>query len=466
MAVDLVVPPLGDSITEAVVGKWNKKEGDTVSMDEAVVVLETDKVSIDVPAPTNGTVGKIAFAEGSKVKVGDILGAITEGAGGKAVPNAKPSAPAMVDPVKAAAPEKAEPPPMTAASAPTADRPQGTSERPSPTPVARAVAADRGIDPAQVQGSGVNGRVMKDDVVRAQNTPAAPAAEAKAPASSALKGPSGPRGEEKVPMTTLRKRVAQRLLQAQSSAAILTTFNEVDMFEVMALRKRYQEKFEKKNGIKLGFMSFFLKAAIDALKAFPSVNAFIDNEDVVFHHYYDIGVAVSGSRGLVVPVIKDADQYSFAELEKVIGELGAKARADKLTLNDLQGGTFTISNGGIFGSMLSTPILNPPQTGILGMHNIVERAVVRDGQIVIRPIMFLAPQLRPPTDRRPRGGSVSGAHQRVHRRPRAVASRSLTTVAQAAAAGRFRLRSTPIIASGSPMSAIAPPSCAGRIDSA
>jgi 2-oxoglutarate dehydrogenase E2 component (dihydrolipoamide succinyltransferase) len=231
-----------------------------------------------------------------------------------------------------------------------------------------------------VQGSGSNGRVMKDDVLRAS----AP------PPPQALKGPSGPRGEERVPMTTLRKRVAERLLQAQNNAAILTTFNEVDMGEVMALRKQYNEKFEKKHGIKLGFMSFFVKAAIEALRTFPAVNAFIDGEEVVFHHFFDIGVAVSGSRGLVVPIVRDADRLSMAELEKVIADYGARARADKLTLSDLQGGTFTISNGGIFGSMLSTPILNPPQTGILGMHNIVDRPVVRDGQIVIRPVMYLA----------------------------------------------------------------------------
>jgi 2-oxoglutarate dehydrogenase E2 component (dihydrolipoamide succinyltransferase) len=226
---------------------------------------------------------------------------------------------------------------------------------------------------------------MKDDVVRAS----APALEAKVPTPAPI-APSGPRAEERVAMTPLRKRVAQRLLQAQTNAAILTTFNEVDMGNLMALRKLYNERYEKKHGIKLGFMSFFVKAAIEALKGFPAVNAFIDGDDVVFHHFYDIGVAVSGSRGLVVPVVRDADQKSFAELEKSIAEYGAKARADKLALADLQGGTFTISNGGIFGSMLSTPILNPPQTGILGMHNIVDRPVVRDAQIVIRPIMYVA----------------------------------------------------------------------------
>ena len=250
------------------------------------------------------------------------------------------------------------------------------------TPVARAVAADKGLDPNHIQGSGVQGRVMKDDVLKA--------AEARPASSTTLNTPVGPRGEERVKVTPLRKRVAERLLQAQSTAAILTTFNEVDMSNVMRLRKEFGERFEKKHGAKLGFMSFFVKAAIEALRTFPAVNAFLEGDEVVFHHYYDVGVAVSGNRGLVVPVIRDADQKSMAELEKVISDFGVRAKADKLQLSDLQGGTFTISNGGIFGSMLSTPILNPPQTGILGMHNIQERAVVRDGQIVARPMMYLA----------------------------------------------------------------------------
>ncbi|MBL8913589.1 MAG: 2-oxoglutarate dehydrogenase complex dihydrolipoyllysine-residue succinyltransferase, partial [Archangium sp.] len=233
--------------------------------------------------------------------------------------------------------------------------------------------------------SGVQGRVMKDDVLKA-----ADGGSSAKPASTPLNAPTGPRGEERVKMTPLRKRVAERLLQAQNTAAILTTFNEVEMTNVMRLRKEYGEKFEKKHGVKLGFMSFFVKAAIEALRGFPAVNASIDGEEVVFHHYYDIGVAVSGTRGLVVPVIRDADQKSMADLEKSIADYGVKAKADKLQLADLQGGTFTISNGGIFGSMLSTPILNPPQTGILGMHNIQERAVVRDGQVVARPMMYLA----------------------------------------------------------------------------
>jgi 2-oxoglutarate dehydrogenase E2 component (dihydrolipoamide succinyltransferase) len=258
--------------------------------------------------------------------------------------------------------------------------------------VARAIAADKGIDPATLSGSGVMGRVMKEDVVRAASPApaAAPPARAAAPAPAQVVGRVPGQREERVAMTPLRKRVAERLLQAQNTAAILTTFNEVDMSAVVAMRKQFQEKFEKKHGIKLGFMSFFVRAAVEALKTFPAVNASLDGTDVVFHHYYDVGVAVSGSRGLVVPVIRDADQRSMADLEKVIADYGNRARTDKLTLPELQGGTFTISNGGIFGSMLSTPILNPPQTGILGMHNIQERAVVRDGAIVARPMMYLA----------------------------------------------------------------------------
>jgi len=364
--MDVTVPQLGESIVEAVVGKWNKREGDAVAADEPVVVLETDKVTIDVQAPGAGAISKINFPSGSKVKIGDVLATIAEGAAGKA------SAPA-------------------AAPAPVAATPTAKVQAPAPTPVARAVAADKGIDTTSVPGSGSNGRVMKEDVLKA-SAPAqaqAPAQQAQAPATQ-LKAPTGPRAEERVAMTPLRKRVAERLLQAQNNAAILTTFNEVDMSAVMGLRKTHGERFEKKHGIKLGFMSFFVKAAIEALKAFPAVNASIDGEEVVFHHYYDVGVAVSGSRGLVVPIVRDADRLSMAELEKTIAELGARARSDKLTLQDLQGGTFTISNGGIFGSMLSTPILNPPQTGILGMHNIVERPVARDGQVVVRPIMYVA----------------------------------------------------------------------------
>jgi len=378
MAVEITVPPMGESITEAVVGKWHKKAGDAVNMDEPVVVLETDKVTIDVPAPASGTLAAITHAEGDKVKVGDVLGTLA--AGGAPAAAAKAVAPA-------AAPVATTP----AASA-------GDARSPALTPVARKLVEENQLDPAAIQGSGPGGRILKEDVLgHLGNGKAAPAAApvqtqaVRAPAPSV---PSGPRvnasREERVKMTPLRRRVAERLLAAQSNAAILTTFNEVDMGEVMALRKKYGEVFQKRHGVKLGFMSFFVRATIEALKAFPQINGEIDGEDVVFKNFYDIGVAVSGTRGLVVPVVRDADQLSMAALEKAIGDLGQKARTDKLTLAELQGGTFTITNGGIFGSMLSTPILNPPQSAILGMHNIVERPVARDGQVVIRPVMYLA----------------------------------------------------------------------------
>jgi 2-oxoglutarate dehydrogenase E2 component (dihydrolipoamide succinyltransferase) len=370
MAVELKVPPLGESITEAVISKWNKKQGESVAADEPLVVLETDKVTIDVPAPAAGSLASLAFKEGDKVRVGEVLGTIE--AGGAAAPAPKPAAPAQA---------------QAATPAPAAPEAQASEARSTPT--ARKVAEANNVDLAQLQGSGTAGRITKDDVLGQLNKGSTPAPAPVAPAA-----PSGPRAnaarEERVRMTPLRKRVAERLIQAQSTAAILTTFNEVDMGEAMALRKKYNDKFQAKHGVKLGFMSLFVRASIEALKSFPQINAEIDGEDVVFKKYYDIGVAVSGSRGLVVPVVRDADTLSLAELEKRIGDYGTRARNDKLTLAELQGGTFTISNGGVFGSMLSTPILNPPQTGILGMHNIVERAVVKDGQIVIRPIMYVA----------------------------------------------------------------------------
>ncbi|WP_434383233.1 2-oxoglutarate dehydrogenase complex dihydrolipoyllysine-residue succinyltransferase [Melittangium boletus] len=372
MAVELKVPPLGESITEAVVGKWNKKQGETVAADEPIVVLETDKVTIDVPAPAAGAIAAIAFKEGDKVRVGDVLGTIE--AGGASAPASKPAAAA--EPAPAA----------SAASSASADA--------RITPTARKIVEENKLDVSQLKGTGAGGRITKEDALGQLNRPAEPSAPAPAPRPAAPPAPSGPRPradrEERVKMTPLRRRVAERLLQAQSNAAILTTFNEVDMGEVMDLRKQYNEKFQAKHGVKLGFMSLFVRAAIEALKTFPQVNAEIDGEDVIFKRYYDIGVAVSGSRGLVVPVLRDADSLSLADMEKKIGDFGTRARNDKLTINELQGGTFTISNGGTFGSMLSTPILNPPQTGILGMHNIVERPVARNGQVVIRPIMYLA----------------------------------------------------------------------------
>jgi 2-oxoglutarate dehydrogenase E2 component (dihydrolipoamide succinyltransferase) len=407
MAVDLTVPQLGESISEAVVGKWHKKVGESVATDEPVVALETDKVTVDVPAPAGGALAQIARKEGDRVKVGEVLGSISPGesvpakastAARESVPAEAPSAARESVPARAPTAVRESAP----AGAPAAARdgqPQLVQRSPERntgdrraaflTPVARRVAEDNALDPGQIRGSGSGGRIVKDDVLQLLGGTAETLRKAPAEPPSPAPRTDGQR-EERVRMTPLRRRVAERLLQAQSTAAILTTFNEIDMSRVMELRKTYQEKFLEKHGVKLGFMSFFVRACIDALKAFPEVNAEIDGEDVIFKHYYDIGVAVSGSRGLVVPVVRDADRLSMGEIEKRIAELATKARNDKLTLDDLKGGTFTITNGGIFGSMLSTPILNPPQIGILGMHNIVDRPVVRGGQVVIRPIMYVA----------------------------------------------------------------------------
>ena len=384
MPVEITVPPLGESITEAVIGKWNKKVGDSVSAEDSLVVLETDKVTVEVPAPSGGVLADIRAKQGESVKVGAVIAVLdSAGASVAKAPTASPPTPA---------------PQVTAVSTAQAVSTAPVVEDRSITPVAKRLIEEKGLDPSKIPGSGPGGKITKDDVlsygangngaVQLRSIPAPPAP------TPSISIPSGPRKnaerEERVKMTPLRKRVAQRLVEVQSSAAILTTFNEVDMGPVMALRKKYQDKFTQKHGVKLGFMSFFIRGCIEALKAFPVVNAEISGDEVIYKHYYDIGVAVAGSRGLVVPVVRDADRLSLAELEKSVAELGAKAKSDKLTLDDLQGGTFSITNGGIFGSMMSTPILNPPQSGILGMHNIVERPVARNGQVVITPMMYLA----------------------------------------------------------------------------
>ncbi|HYV48646.1 MAG TPA: 2-oxoglutarate dehydrogenase complex dihydrolipoyllysine-residue succinyltransferase [Myxococcaceae bacterium] len=388
------VPPLGESITQGVISKWLKNVGEAVKADEPVVTLETDKVTVDVPSPATGALTEVKAKEGETVKVGDLLGVVDAGAAAQA-------APPTPAPEK---PEKKEEPQELLESGAYKLVPDAAeeSQRAVPiTPVAKKIAEERGVDTTQIQGSGLGGKITKEDVMGAGAPEKPAAAQAPVPVPpplpprrAELKLPSGPRPnaarEERVRMTPLRKRVAERLVAVQQTAAILTTFNEVDMSAVMALRKQYGEKFQAKHGTKLGFMSFFVKASLEALKAFPQLNAEIEGEDVVFKHYFDIGVAVSGSRGLVVPVLRDADGLSMAEMEKQIADFAARARSDKLTLPELQGGTFTITNGGIFGSMMSTPILNPPQTGILGMHNIVDRPVVRDGAVVVRPIMYVA----------------------------------------------------------------------------
>jgi 2-oxoglutarate dehydrogenase E2 component (dihydrolipoamide succinyltransferase) len=374
MATEIKVPTLGESVSEATVAKWLKKVGDVVKQDEALLELETDKVTLEVNAPSAGTLTDIAAPEGANVGVGALLGVI--GGDGKAVATA-PAQPAPA-PVPAAAPAA----PAPAAAAPAAH---------APMPAAAKLAADNNVSAAALAGSGKDGRVTKGDVLDALAAKAgAPVA---APAAASAPVASGPR-EERVRMTRLRKRIAERLKEAQNTAAMLTTFNEVDMTAAMALRAQYNEVFEKKHGTKLGFMSIFVKACVAALKELPAVNAEISGDELVYKNFYDIAIAVGTEQGLVVPVLRDADKLGYAEIEKKIAELGKRARDGKLSMEDLQGGTFTISNGGVYGSLLSTPILNPPQSGILGMHKIQKRAVVisdKSGdRIEIRPMMYLA----------------------------------------------------------------------------
>lgn len=393
MAVEIRVPELGESITEGVVARWLKAVGEPIAADEPVVEVETDKITVEIPAPQAGVLSKQSVEEGSAVEVGALVGEIDEN--GKATASAPAAAPAAAPaPAPAAAPAPAPAPAAAAAPAP-APAPAAASNSTAPAaPSARAEARRLGVDLNAVAGTGRGGRIDKEDVIQAASRAQAAPMPAAQPAPAAARPAPAPRPagerEERKAMTPLRRRVAERLLSAQQTAAILTTFNEVDMTAVMALRKRYKDQFLERHGVKLGFMSFFLKAAVEALKAFPAVNAEIDGDDVVYKYHYDVGVAVGGGKGLVVPVVRDADQRSFAAIEREIGELAKKAKSNKLTLQDLTGGTFTISNGGVYGSMLSTPILNPPQTGILGLHNIQQRPMAVNGQVEIRPMMYLA----------------------------------------------------------------------------
>ena len=368
---EIRVPTLGESVTEATIGKWFKKPGDAVAVDEPLVELETDKVTIEVPAPAAGVLGDIAAKDGDTVAVGALLGQIKEGAG---APAAKP----------------AEKPAAAAAPAKPAEKPAAADTPLAPS--VRKMAAETGVDPAKLDGSGKDGRVTKGDMLAAieqaaaQPTPVPQTAaqmRAPSPADDAAR-------EERVKMTRLRQTIARRLKEAQSTAAMLTTFNEVDMSAVMGLRSQYKDQFEKRHGVKLGFMGFFVRACVQALKDIPNVNAEIDGTDLVYKNYYHIGVAVGTEKGLVVPVVRDADHKSLAEVEKAIADFGRKARDGALKIEDMQGGTFTISNGGVYGSLMSTPILNAPQSGILGMHKIQERPVVVAGKIEVRPMMYLA----------------------------------------------------------------------------
>lgn len=389
--VDVKVPQLSESVAEATLLTWKKKAGEAVQADEILVEIETDKVVLEVPAPSGGVLAEIVRADGSTVVAEEVIARIDSAATATAAaPAPAPSAPA--------------PAPAAAPAAPAA-APASTAKAGVAMPAAAKLMADNGLPAGSVAGTGRDGRVTKGDVLGAVAAAAAAPKPAPAPAASAapaaarpalpqvaapLKQPLAERPEQRVPMSRLRARIAERLLQSQASNAILTTFNEVNMAPVMEMRKRFQDKFEKEHGTKIGFMSFFVKAAVHALKKYPILNASVDGNDIVYHGYFDIGIAVGSPRGLVVPILRNADQMSFADIEKQIAAFGKKAAEGKLSLDDLAGGTFSISNGGVFGSMLSTPIINPPQSAILGVHATKDRAVVENGQIVIRPINYLA----------------------------------------------------------------------------
>ncbi|HEY8262928.1 MAG TPA: 2-oxoglutarate dehydrogenase complex dihydrolipoyllysine-residue succinyltransferase [Methyloceanibacter sp.] len=383
MAIEIRVPSLGESISEATVGQWLKQQGDQVAADEPLVELETDKVTVEVPAPASGILSEIAVPSGTTVAIGSLLGSIAED-------GAKAPAPVSVTSKPAPIVQPAPTTPTTLEREPSPREEVSDNDMP-PSPAARKLLAESGLQRGSVEGSGRRGQVLKQDVEQVASSMLARERKPKpAPAPRAPVASGDEIREERVRMTRLRQTIAKRLKEAQDSAAMLTTFNDVDMGAVMQLRRDYREEFEKRHGVKLGMMGFFVKACVEALREIPAVNAEIDGDDIVYKNYYHIGVAVGTERGLVVPVLRDADRLSLAEIETAIGDFGTRAREGKLALDELQGGTFTISNGGIYGSLLSTPILNAPQSGILGMHRIEDRAVVRDGQIVARPMMYLA----------------------------------------------------------------------------
>lgn len=368
--IDVLVPQLSESISEATLLTWKKQPGEAVEQDEILIEVETDKVVLEVPAPSSGVLTEIVKGDGSTVVAEEVMARIDTEATASAAPAAAESSPA-------AAPAEASP---AAAAAPAATS-SGVA-----SPAASKILSEKGVDPSTVVGTGTGGRITKADAVQAGSTPAKAAPAAVAPPALSLDG----RPEQRVPMTRLRARIAERLLQSQAENAILTTFNEVSMQAIIDLRKTYRDTFEKEHGVKLGFTSFFVKAAVAALKKYPVINASVDGKDIIYHGYFDIGIAVSSPRGLVVPVLRNVDQMSIADIEKQIADFGARARDGKLTLEDLTGGTFSISNGGVFGSMLSTPIINPPQSAILGIHATKDRPVVENGEIVIRPMNYLA----------------------------------------------------------------------------
>ncbi len=381
MSIEVKVPQLPESVQDATLVSWHKKPGDAVNRDENLVDIETDKVVLEVPAPVSGMLKEIRVKDGTTVGAGQVIAILEEGAGAAPAPQPK-AAPA---PAPAPAPVAAAP--AAAVSAPAAGNDMPLS------PSVRRLVEENKLDPSQIKGSARDGRLTKGDVLdymanRGNAQPAA-AAPAAAPAARAP-ARSGAREDRRVPMTRMRARIAERLSQSQASTVMLTSFNEVDLSAVMALRAKYKDKFEKEQGVKLGFMSFFVKAAVEALKKYPVVNASVEGNDIIYHDYWDISVAVSTPKGLVTPVLRDADQMSFADIEKTLGDMAARARDGKIGLEELTGGTFTITNGGVFGSLMSTPIINPPQSAILGMHATKERAVVVDGQVVARPMMYIA----------------------------------------------------------------------------
>jgi 2-oxoglutarate dehydrogenase E2 component (dihydrolipoamide succinyltransferase) len=401
MATDVLVPTLGESITEATLGQWIKKPGDPVKADEPIASLETDKVAVEVPSPVEGTMGEHVVAEGDTVSVGALIARIEAGAGAPAAAEA-PQPAQLASPINPAG--AGETPALK--EDPLAPHHEGeeTSDNGTLTlsPAVRRVVLEHGLDPSKIKGTGKDGRLTKDDVLAAAKTqetssvatpPSAPAQAGAQPQSQNWVPASAgtqERREERVRMTRLRQTIARRLKEAQNTAALLTTFNDVDMSAVIDARARYKDLFEKKHGIRLGFMGFFVKAAVLAARDIPSVNAYIEGDEIVYHDYVDVSVAVSAPNGLVVPIIRNADKLSFAEIEKTIADFGRRAKDGTLKMEEMQGGTFTISNGGVFGSLLSTPIINPPQSAVLGMHRIEERPVVKDGQIVARPMMYLA----------------------------------------------------------------------------
>ncbi len=404
MPTDVIVPTLGESITEATLGQWLKQPGDAVKADEPIASLETDKVAVEVPSPVAGTMGEHVVGEGDTVAVGALIARIEAGAGAPALAEA-PQPVELASPINPAGPGetpavKEDPTAPHAEPGAEDDREAGSLTL---SPAVRRVVLEHGLDPSRIKGSGKDGRLTKDDVLAAAKSekaqPAPQSAPAPGPAGSPQPAPSaaapsaaaaGERREERVRMTRLRQTIARRLKEAQNNAALLTTFNDVDMGAVMEARNKYKDLFEKKHGIRLGFMGFFVKAACLAARDIPAVNAFIEGDEIVYHDYVDVSVAVSAPNGLVVPVIRNADRLSFAEIEKTIADFGRRAKDGTLKMEEMQGGTFTISNGGVFGSLLSTPIVNPPQSAVLGMHRIEERPVVKNGQILARPMMYLA----------------------------------------------------------------------------